>query len=41
LRGIESGQVAKPGPEILTSLGRPLNRNPFPLLVLAGDLQGK
>jgi transcriptional regulator with XRE-family HTH domain len=35
---IESGQVRKPGREILLSLARGLNRNPLPLMVLAGHI---
>lgn len=35
---IESGQVLKPSREILVALGRGLNRNPLPLLILAGHL---
>jgi transcriptional regulator with XRE-family HTH domain len=35
---IESGQTLKPSREILVSLARALNRNPLPLLVLAGHL---
>ena len=37
---IEAGQVLKPGREILVALGQALNRNPLPLLVLAGHLTG-
>ena len=35
---IESGQVQRPGPDLLVSLARGLNRNPLPLMVLAGHL---
>ncbi|MGH2946708.1 MAG: helix-turn-helix domain-containing protein [Solirubrobacteraceae bacterium] len=35
---IESGHVRRPGPEILMSLARGLNRNPLPLMVLAGHI---
>jgi transcriptional regulator with XRE-family HTH domain len=35
---IESGHVRKPGPEILRSIARGLNRNPLPLMVLAGHM---
>lgn len=37
---IEAGHVLKPSREILVALGRALNRNPLPLLVLAGHLDG-
>jgi transcriptional regulator with XRE-family HTH domain len=37
---IEAGQVLKPSHEILVALGKALNRNPMPLLVLAGHLTG-
>jgi transcriptional regulator with XRE-family HTH domain len=37
---IEAGHVLKPSREILVALGRALNRNPLPLLVLAGHLEG-
>jgi transcriptional regulator with XRE-family HTH domain len=37
---IESGQVAKPSHDILVALARALNRNPLPLLILAGHLYG-
>jgi transcriptional regulator with XRE-family HTH domain len=37
---IEGGHVLKPSREILVALGQALNRNPLPLLVLAGHLQG-
>jgi transcriptional regulator with XRE-family HTH domain len=40
LSRIENGQVRKPSHEILVALARALNRNPLPLLVLAGHLQG-
>ena len=35
---IEAGEVRKPSREILVALGKALNRNPLPLLVLAGHL---
>lgn len=35
---IEARQVLKPSREILVALGRALNRNPLPLLILAGHL---
>jgi transcriptional regulator with XRE-family HTH domain len=37
---IEAGHVLKPSREILVALGQALNRNPLPLLVLAGHLTG-
>jgi transcriptional regulator with XRE-family HTH domain len=37
---IEAGHVLKPSREILVALGKALNRNPLPLLVLAGHLTG-
>jgi transcriptional regulator with XRE-family HTH domain len=37
---IEAGQVLKPSREILIALGKALNRNPLPLLILAGHLTG-
>ena len=37
---IEAGHVLKPSREILVALGKALNRNPLPLLVLAGHLEG-
>jgi transcriptional regulator with XRE-family HTH domain len=37
---IEVGHVLKPSREILVALGQALNRNPLPLLVLAGYLTG-
>jgi transcriptional regulator with XRE-family HTH domain len=37
---VESGQVVKPSREILVALGKALNRNPVPLLVLSGHLTG-
>lgn len=40
LSRIESGQVAKPRPEILTAVSRALNRNPLPLLIVAGHIEG-
>jgi transcriptional regulator with XRE-family HTH domain len=39
LSRIESGQVARPSREILVALARALNRNPLPLLILAGHLE--
>jgi len=33
---LESGEVAKPSREVLVSLGKGLNRNPIPLLILGG-----
>ncbi|MBN8870084.1 MAG: helix-turn-helix transcriptional regulator [Solirubrobacterales bacterium] len=33
---LESGEVSKPSREILVALGRGLDRNPIPLLILAG-----
>lgn len=41
LSRIENGLVAKPSPEILAALARALNRNPLPLLVLAGHIDGR
>jgi transcriptional regulator with XRE-family HTH domain len=35
---IESGQVTRPSREILVALARALNRNPLPLIVLAGHM---
>lgn len=35
---IESGQVSRPSREILVALARALNRNPLPLIVLAGHM---
>jgi len=37
---IEAGHVLKPSREILVALGQALNRNPLPLLILAGHLTG-
>jgi transcriptional regulator with XRE-family HTH domain len=37
---IESGDVVKPSREILVALARALNRNPLPLLILAGHVSG-
>jgi transcriptional regulator with XRE-family HTH domain len=37
---IEASQVLKPSREILVALGRALNRNPLPLLILAGHVTG-
>lgn len=37
---IESGAVLKPAPEILHALARALERNPRPLLILAGHITG-
>ncbi|MGA7436094.1 MAG: helix-turn-helix transcriptional regulator [Solirubrobacterales bacterium] len=33
---LESGEVTKPSREVLVSLGKGLNRNPIPLLILGG-----
>jgi transcriptional regulator with XRE-family HTH domain len=38
---IEAGLVLRPSREILVALGQALNRNPLPLLVLAGYLNGE
>lgn len=38
---IENGEVLKPSREILVSLARALNRNPLPLLILAGHVAGE
>jgi transcriptional regulator with XRE-family HTH domain len=38
---IESGEVLKPSREILVALARALNRNPLPLLILAGHVAGE
>jgi transcriptional regulator with XRE-family HTH domain len=35
---IESGRVRKPSREIIVALARALNRNPLPLIILAGHL---
>jgi transcriptional regulator with XRE-family HTH domain len=40
LSRIESGQLRKPNRAILVALGRALNRNPIPLLVLVGHITG-
>lgn len=39
LSRIESGQVRKPRPEILNALSRALNRNPVPLMIVAGHFE--
>src|SRR5262245_27832986 len=41
LSRIENGQVNKPSHEILVALARALNRNPLPLLILAGHLDSE
>jgi len=33
---LESGEVTKPSPEVLVSIGKGLDQNPIPLLILAG-----
>lgn len=38
---IENGLVLKPSREILIALARTLDRNPVPLLILAGHLKGR
>ena len=37
---VESGEVLRPSREILVALARALNRNPLPLLILAGHVAG-
>jgi transcriptional regulator with XRE-family HTH domain len=37
---LEAGQVAKPSREVLVAIARALDRNPNPLLILAGHLHG-
>lgn len=37
---IEAGQVTKPSHEVLIALARALNRNPLPLLIVAGHITG-
>lgn len=41
LSRIESGQLRKPSRAILVAIAKALNRNPVPLLVLAGHLSGR
>ena len=41
LNRIENDQVAQPRREILVALARALNRNPLPLLILAGHVSGE
>lgn len=41
LSRIENGQVAKPRPALLVSVARALNRNPEPLLIVAGHMTGE
>lgn len=38
---IESGQVSRPSREILVAIARALNRNPLPLIILAGHLDAR
>jgi len=38
---IEGGQVNRPSREILVALARALNRNPLPLVILAGHLDAR
>jgi transcriptional regulator with XRE-family HTH domain len=38
---VEAGQVEKPSREILVAVSRALDRNPTPLLILAGHLEGR